>query len=54
MGVGKGFGVLEWRPGDTCNDTVKRTTPAAGITSSRILALEKSLIKKHLTIRKEI
>ena len=54
MGFGRDFGVLEWRPGDTCNDTVKRTTPGAGIASNRILASEKSLIKKHLTIWKEM
>ena len=54
MGFGKGFGVLEWRPGDTSNDTVKKTTPGAGIASSKIPASEKSFRKKHLSIRKEI
>ena len=54
MGFGEGFGVLEWRPGDTSNDAVKKTTPGAGISSSRIPASEKSLRKKHLPIRKQI
>ena len=30
------FWSLEWRPGDTSNDTVKKTFPGAGIASSRI------------------
>ena len=54
MGLGEGFGVLEWRPGDVSNDAVKKTTLGAGIASSRIPASEKSLRKKHLSIRKEI
>ena len=54
MGFGEGFGVFEWRPGDTSNNTVKKTTPGAGIASSRIPASEKLLIKKHLTIRKKL
>ena len=49
-----GFGVIECKPGDTSSDTVKKTIHGAGIASSRILASEKSLIKKYLTIWKEI
>ena len=54
MGFGEDFGVLECRLGDTSKDTVKKITSGAGIASSRISASEKSLIKKRLTIRKEI
>ena len=54
VGFGESFGVLEWRSGDTSNDTVKKTTPGAGIAPSRMSTSEKSLRKKHLTIRKEI
>ena len=42
MGFGEDFRVLECRPGDTSNDTVKKTTPGAGIASSRFL-LQKNL-----------
>ena len=54
VGFGEGFRVLECWPGDTNNDTVKKTTSGAGIASRRIPASEKALIKRHLTIRKEI
>ena len=54
VGFWESYWVFEWIPGDTSNDTVKKTTSGAGIAFNRIPVSKKSLIKKHLTIRKKV